>query len=72
MAATQTDLDALNEAIQTGALTVTYSTPGGSSRSVTYRSLWELKQIRREMQLELGIAPNRSLKTRSKFGRGLG
>lgn len=72
MAATQADLDAINEAIQTGALSVTYSTPGGSSRAVTYRSLWELKQIRREVEVELGVNQRRHYRGRAKFNRGLG
>lgn len=71
MAATETDLDDLNEVIQTGASAVTYSTPGGSSRSVTYRPLYELKQIRREVEVELGVNRRRHYRGRAKFSRGL-
>ena len=46
---TQTQLDTICEAIATGALTVHYG-----DKSVTYRSLAEMKQIKNDMEAELG------------------
>ena len=50
MAYTQTQLDALEEAIAEGALTVQYQ-----DKRTTYRSLKEMRSLREEMRRELGI-----------------
>jgi hypothetical protein len=71
MAATQAELDAINEAIRTGALSVSYSTPGGSTRTVTYRSLREMERIRDRTERELNQGSTRLQRGRLKFGRGL-
>jgi hypothetical protein len=55
-----TDLDAINQAIANGSLTVRFSTPGGPERFVTYRSLQELREIKREILRALGGTPSRS------------
>lgn len=52
MAWTQADLDALNKAVASGALSVRYV-----DRTVQYRSLEEVLAIRRMMLDELGL-PN--------------
>ncbi len=54
MAYTQTQLDALEEAIALGALEVEYDDPGGRKR-VRYRSIEQMRSLRREMRRELGI-----------------
>lgn len=71
MAATQAELDALNEAIRTGAQSVTYSTPGGSSRSVTYRTFREMIRTRDDLERELNQGSTRIRRGRAKFSRGL-
>lgn len=48
MAVTQADLQALDEAIATGATKVRYG-----DKEVTYRSLAEMRAIRREMDATL-------------------
>lgn len=50
MAWTQTELDALNAAIANGAMTVRYA-----DRSVQYRTISEMLQIRSMMMDELGL-----------------
>jgi DNA-directed RNA polymerase sigma subunit (sigma70/sigma32) len=61
---TSADLATITEAIANGALTVRFSTPGGGDRSVTYRSLDELKRIREEILQDLGTStPTRSKQT---------
>ena len=52
--ATQAELDALQTAIRSGHLTVTYSTPGGGTRTITYRSLADMERIESKMLAELG------------------
>lgn len=49
MAWTQTDLDAINEAIALGALKVTYA----DRREVTFRSLADMRSIRDEIEKTL-------------------
>jgi hypothetical protein len=71
MAATQAELDAINEAIRTGALSVSYSTPGGSTRTVGYRSLREMERIRDRIERELNQGSTRLQRGRMKFSRGL-
>lgn len=51
MAFTQTDLDAVEEAIKSGELTVQYQ-----DRRTTYRSIGELLQVRQLIRQELGLA----------------
>lgn len=48
MAWTQTQLDALNEAIASGVTTVSHN-----GKTVTYRSLKEMMELRDRMQWEL-------------------
>ena len=58
MAYRQTDLDALELAIATGALKVRYA----DGREVTYRSLAEMRSLRREIRAALGLfEPGRSI-----------
>lgn len=54
MAWTQDDLDALNEAIATGALRVRMQ-----DRDIQYRSLADLLAIRKMLEEQLGLAPDR-------------
>lgn len=54
------DLNALDAAIATGALSSRYQDASGQSRSVQYRSLAEMYQIRDRMQRELGTASNKN------------
>ena len=51
MAFSQSDLDALDKAIATGAMEVRYS----DGRQVRYRSLAELRNIRDQIRTELGL-----------------
>lgn len=71
MAATQAELDALNEAIRTGAMTVSVSVPGGSSRTVTYRSYREMIRTRDDLARELNQGSTRIRRGRVKISRGL-
>lgn len=64
MAYTQAQLDALEVALAQGALKVEYG-----DKSVTYRSLSEMNQIRNIMRRELGIA---TTTTRKYFETGKG
>lgn len=59
MAFSQTQLDALDTAISQGALTLSMN-----GRTVTYRSLTEMIQLRDTMRAELGIAVNARAKAR--------
>ena len=52
MAFTQSELDALESAIATGALIVRYS----DGRQVQYRSLAEMQRLRQLMRAELGYS----------------
>jgi len=52
MAWTQSDLDALEAAIASGARVVEYD-----GRSTTFQSLADMLQLRRMMRAELGITP---------------
>ena len=56
MAYTQADLDALDEVIASGALTV--RTPEG--KLVTYHSLDELRSLRSAMQAEIASTSDRT------------
>ena len=64
MAFTQSDLDALNDAIALGALKVKYA-----DREVTYRSLSEMRDIRREMNAEV-LGKKRSRRRVAVMTRG--
>lgn len=58
MAWTQTDLDALETAIATGAMKVRYA----DGREVTYRSLADMRSLRQEMRRVLGYTePSRTV-----------
>jgi hypothetical protein len=52
MAWTQADLDALNEAIISGAQTVAYE-----SKTVTYRSLDDMLRLQNIIMIALGLVP---------------
>jgi hypothetical protein len=63
------DLDAINKAIANGTLTVRFSTPGGAERFVTYRSLEELREIKRQIQESIGGTPRAAGSRCSSAGR---
>lgn len=67
----QTQLEELNTAIGNGALVVTFSSPGGASRSVTYRSLSEMLRARADIERRLGAGTTRLRRGRTTFTRGL-
>ena len=66
MAWTQTQLDALEEAIAQGSLSVQYG-----DKRVQYRSLDEMLRLRDLMRKELGKITAGSTTVLSKFGKGL-
>lgn len=53
---TAESLQAIEEAIATGASIVTYSTSAGGSKSVTYRSLNDMLRIRDIIKKALGLS----------------
>lgn len=64
MAATQADLDALEDAINSGALMVRFA-----DRQVTYRSLDDMNRIAAKMRAEItGTSPTRRVKIASRTG----
>lgn len=64
MAATQADLDALEDAINSGALMVRFA-----DRQVQYRSLDDMMRILARMRAEVtGTAPTRRVKIASRTG----
>jgi hypothetical protein len=63
---TQSDLDALEDAIKGGTKRVEYE-----DRSVTYRSLEEMMQLRKIMREELGHESDRQKRTFVTFSDGL-
>lgn len=69
MAWTQEQLDALEEAMASGTLTVKYSSPGGN-KEVTYRSLDEMMKVRDLMRASLGITDGRNTRILSEHDRG--
>lgn len=66
MAFSSTDLQALEEAIATGALEVQYT-----DKRVKYRSLAEMKQIRSMMKRELGLTDTSKRRKTAVVGKGL-
>lgn len=66
MAWTQTQLDALDEAISQGALIVRYA-----DKSVQYRSLAEMLQLRDLMRQELGLNSPGGRRLLAKHSKGL-
>jgi hypothetical protein len=64
MAYTQADLDALQEAIATGAMTVKFGS-GPDSREVTYRSLADMRAI--EANIIAAITPAARQPIRTSF-----
>lgn len=66
MAWVQADLDAIEEAIVSGVLTVKYS-----DKEVTYRSLNELIKVRELIRESLGLTNSASQRILSEFDRGL-
>lgn len=65
-AATQTELDILEAAINSGATRVKYQ-----DREVEYRSLEEMMQIRDRMRAELGITSGTMRRIISQYDTGL-
>jgi hypothetical protein len=65
MAWTESDLESVNRAIRLGAVSVRYA-----DRTVTYRSLDELRSIKREIEQALGVeTPSR--RRYGQYGSGL-
>jgi hypothetical protein len=62
---TQADLDALNQAIATGATEVRFR----DGRLVKYRTLAEMRSIRDEMATVLGLNPEPLRTTYASFDR---
>ena len=65
MAMTRADLDAIEEAIATGALKVRFA----DNREVTYRSLADMRSIRDEIAATLGMLPEPLRTTYASFDR---
>ncbi len=63
---TQTQLDALEEAISTGTYQVMYG-----NKMVTYRSLDEMLKLRDRMKKELGLISGSSSKKYGEFDKGI-
>lgn len=63
---TMADYAALNEAIASGARSVTYN-----GQQVSYRSLTEMYSIRDQMELALGISSGKKRRTRVTHRSGL-
>lgn len=61
---TQADLDALNDAIATGARRVSYN-----GQTVEYRDLSEMREVRDEMERQLGIVTTKR-RSRAVFRGG--
>jgi len=66
MAFSQTQLDSLDQAIADGALEVKYR-----DRTVIYRSLKEMLQIRDLMRKDLGIIQKGATRVKASFSKGL-
>ncbi|WP_018261352.1 phage head-tail joining protein [Methylobacterium sp. WSM2598] len=65
MAWTTDDLDALNQAIATGASKVRFA----DGREVYYRSLAEMRSVRDEVAASLGLKPEPLRTTYASFSR---
>lgn len=63
---TQTDLDGLDAAIKTGALTIEYA-----DKKVTYRSMSEMLQVRAAMLADLGLTQVDSGRVFASFDKGI-
>lgn len=66
MAYTIDDYNALKAAIAQGAVKVKYA-----DKEVEYRSLAEMRDIKREMEIELGITRGGIKTSFAKYSRGL-
>ena len=66
MAFTQQQLDALEESIAGGELTVQYET-----KRVTYRTLAEMRSLRQEMRKELGLSDTTPRRANPRHTKGL-
>lgn len=62
---TQEDLDAINEAIASGASKVRFA----DNREVTYRSIADMRSIRDEIAQTLGLTPEPLRTTYASFSR---
>lgn len=65
MAWTQEQLDALEEAMTSGVLTVQYK-----DKTVTYRSLPEMESLRTKIRRALGLS-NKTKRTFANFAKGV-
>lgn len=65
MAFSQSDIDALEKAIATGALVVKYQ-----DRQVQYRSLDEMRKILLIMKQDVGTAKKGPFRTRFSYSKG--
>ena len=70
MAYTQSHIDALKEAIATGALLVKFGS-GPDSREVRYRSLSDMREILAEMEREVSPASSGSMRSVGAYSSGL-
>lgn len=69
MAWTQAQLDAIEDSIAQGSLTVSFGA-AGSSKNVTYRSLSEMLRIRDIIRRGLGLTNPRSTRIYPTFSKG--
>ena len=67
MAFTQTQLDALESAIAQGVLTVRYA----DGKTVTYRSLDEMLNLKSQMEGDLGITATKTTRKWASASKGL-
>lgn len=65
MSWTQADLDAINQAMATGAMEVRFA----DGRLVKYRSLAEMRSIRDEIASAIGAVPESPRTTYASFSR---
>lgn len=66
MAFTSSDLNAINEAIASGALEVQYT-----DKRVKYRSLEDMIKVRNMIRQELGLTDNSKRRKTAVTGKGL-
>lgn len=67
---TQTDVDALKDAIKSGVLTVTYSGP--PARTITYQSLAEMRKLLASMNADVENAAGNRVRSRRAAYRKMG
>lgn len=69
MAWSSDDLVEIEKAIAAGVTTVTYNS-GGGNKTVQYRSLAEMMQIRDMIRKELGLVDRANLRIYPKYSKG--